>query len=206
MAPSTSDTPSSKKMENTNMKSNAKSSNKSTPLNSKDKIEHVENNSVTKTHGISSELNNMTMSGESGNSKIPNKGKMGKTASCSQYKAEKWMLPDETKDRLSQLNLAIVGHVDSGKSTLSGRLLHPLGQISQKQMHNMKRRLSYSKEFLNLQNFQVLKKEFPKGVDIVYESVGGDMFGLCFNALAIYGRMVVIGMISQTPCKARVTH
>ncbi|KVI10765.1 Alcohol dehydrogenase, C-terminal [Cynara cardunculus var. scolymus] len=43
----------------------------------------------------------------------------------------------------------------------------------------------------------VLKKEFPKGVDIVYESVGGEMFDLCFNALAVYGRMVVIGMISQ---------
>ncbi|KAK1439921.1 hypothetical protein QVD17_05746 [Tagetes erecta] len=43
----------------------------------------------------------------------------------------------------------------------------------------------------------VLKKEFPKGVDIVYESVGGDMFDLCLNALAVYGRMVVIGMISQ---------
>lgn len=28
-----------------------------------------------------------------------------------------------------------VGHVDSGKSTLSGRLLHLLGRISQKQMH-----------------------------------------------------------------------
>lgn len=28
-----------------------------------------------------------------------------------------------------------VGHVDSGKSTLSGRLLHLLGQVSQKQMH-----------------------------------------------------------------------
>ncbi|PWA79250.1 Alcohol dehydrogenase, C-terminal [Artemisia annua] len=44
---------------------------------------------------------------------------------------------------------------------------------------------------------QVLKKEFPKGVDIVYESVGGDMFDTCFNALAVYGRMVIIGMISQ---------
>ncbi|KAM7479198.1 hypothetical protein LguiA_027411 [Lonicera macranthoides] len=43
----------------------------------------------------------------------------------------------------------------------------------------------------------VLKEEFPKGVDIVYESVGGEMFGLCLNALAIYGRLVVIGMISQ---------
>jgi len=43
----------------------------------------------------------------------------------------------------------------------------------------------------------VLKKEFPKGVDIIYESVGGDMFDLCLNALAVYGRMIVIGMISQ---------
>ncbi|PSS29350.1 Zinc-binding alcohol dehydrogenase domain-containing protein [Actinidia chinensis var. chinensis] len=43
----------------------------------------------------------------------------------------------------------------------------------------------------------VLKNEFPKGVDIVYESVGGAMFDLSLNALAIYGRLVVIGMISQ---------
>ncbi|XP_040940499.1 probable quinone oxidoreductase isoform X2 [Gossypium hirsutum] len=43
----------------------------------------------------------------------------------------------------------------------------------------------------------VLKNEFPKGVDIVYESVGGDMFDMCLNALAIHGRLIVIGMISQ---------
>jgi hypothetical protein len=43
----------------------------------------------------------------------------------------------------------------------------------------------------------VLRKEFPKGVDIIYESVGGDMFNLCLNALAVYGRLIVIGMISQ---------
>ncbi|KAL3515268.1 hypothetical protein ACH5RR_022170 [Cinchona calisaya] len=43
----------------------------------------------------------------------------------------------------------------------------------------------------------VLKNEFPKGVDIVYESVGGQMFDLCLNALAVYGKLVVIGMISQ---------
>lgn len=47
---------------------------------------------------------------------------------------------------------------------------------------------------------QVLKKEFPKGVDIVYESVGGKMFDLCLNALSIFGRLVVVGMISQV-CK-----
>nr|BAK05909.1 predicted protein [Hordeum vulgare subsp. vulgare] len=43
----------------------------------------------------------------------------------------------------------------------------------------------------------VLKKEFPRGADIVYESVGAEMFDLCLNALAVRGRLIVIGMISQ---------
>lgn len=51
------------------------------------------------------------------------------------YQPEKWMLPQQSEDTLTQLNLAIVGHVDSGKSTLSGRLLHLLGRISKKEMH-----------------------------------------------------------------------
>nr|GME11018.1 probable quinone oxidoreductase [Ipomoea batatas] len=53
--------------------------------------------------------------------------------------------------------------------------------------------IDYKKEDIK----SVLKEEFPKGVDIVYESVGGKMFNLCMNALARYGRLVVIGMISQ---------
>ncbi|XP_011652519.1 HBS1-like protein isoform X5 [Cucumis sativus] len=59
---------------------------------------------------------------------------IGKTSNP-QYKHDKWMLPDKAVDTLTQLNLAIVGHVDSGKSTLSGRLLHLLGRVSQKEMH-----------------------------------------------------------------------
>ncbi|KAE9607270.1 putative 15-hydroxyprostaglandin dehydrogenase (NAD(+)) [Lupinus albus] len=43
----------------------------------------------------------------------------------------------------------------------------------------------------------VLRKEFPKGIDVIYESVGGDMLKLCLNALAVQGRLIVIGMISQ---------
>lgn len=43
----------------------------------------------------------------------------------------------------------------------------------------------------------MFKEEFPKGFDIIYESVGGDMFNLCLKALAVYGRLIVIGMISQ---------
>lgn len=43
----------------------------------------------------------------------------------------------------------------------------------------------------------VLKKEFPKGMNIVYESVGGEMFKTCLGALGRQGRLVVIGMMSQ---------
>lgn len=53
--------------------------------------------------------------------------------------------------------------------------------------------IDYKKENIKA----VLKNEFPKGVDIIYESVGGEMFDLCLNALAVHGRLIVIGMISQ---------
>ncbi|XP_074587154.1 uncharacterized protein LOC141843041 [Curcuma longa] len=53
--------------------------------------------------------------------------------------------------------------------------------------------IDYKKENIK----DVLMKEYPKGIDIIYESVGGDMFNICLNALAVYGRFIVIGMISQ---------
>lgn len=53
--------------------------------------------------------------------------------------------------------------------------------------------IDYKKEDVS----EVLKKEFPKGVDLVYESVGGDMFQTCLNALGMFGRLVIIGMVSQ---------
>ncbi len=43
----------------------------------------------------------------------------------------------------------------------------------------------------------MLKRHYPQGVDLVYESVGGDMFDLAVNALATKGRVIVIGMMSQ---------
>ena len=43
----------------------------------------------------------------------------------------------------------------------------------------------------------VLKTEFPQGMNIIYESVGGDMFKTCLGALGRQGRLVVIGMMSQ---------
>lgn len=37
------------------------------------------------------------------------------------------------------LHLVVMGHVDAGKSTLMGRLLHELGQVSQKEVHKNQR-------------------------------------------------------------------
>ncbi|XP_030248680.1 prostaglandin reductase 3 [Sparus aurata] len=43
---------------------------------------------------------------------------------------------------------------------------------------------------------KTLRKEYPKGVDVVYESVGGSIFELAVNSLANKGRLIVIGFIS----------
>ncbi|XP_073246646.1 prostaglandin reductase-3-like [Porites lutea] len=43
---------------------------------------------------------------------------------------------------------------------------------------------------------QVLKKEYPNGCDVVYESIGGEMFDTCVNRLATKGRLVTIGFIT----------
>ncbi len=43
----------------------------------------------------------------------------------------------------------------------------------------------------------VMKKEYPRGVDIIFESVGGKFFEICLKSLAVRGRLIVIGTISS---------
>lgn len=43
----------------------------------------------------------------------------------------------------------------------------------------------------------VLKAEYPKGVNLVYESVGRKMFDTCVKHLARRGRLVIIGYITE---------
>lgn len=43
----------------------------------------------------------------------------------------------------------------------------------------------------------VLKEKYPKGIDVVYESIGGEIFEACLNRLAVKGRMVVLGYIGS---------
>ncbi|KAI4885953.1 hypothetical protein NFI96_008924, partial [Prochilodus magdalenae] len=54
------------------------------------------------------------------------------------------------------------------------------------------RPINYKKEDLAA----TLRREYPQGVDVVYESVGGSMFDLAMNSLATRGRLLVIGFIS----------
>ncbi|RDX95441.1 HBS1-like protein, partial [Mucuna pruriens] len=110
---------------------------KSDSLSALSKIKQSDNISFSsikdgKPESISSSFNNMVLDVRSGNLDNTNAKEPRSHVS---YKPEKWMLPQQAEDALTQLNLAIVGHVDSGKSTLSGRLLHLLGRISQKEMH-----------------------------------------------------------------------
>ncbi|CAO3649184.1 unnamed protein product [Mucor hiemalis] len=43
----------------------------------------------------------------------------------------------------------------------------------------------------------VMKKEYPRGVDIIFESVGGEFFDICLKSLAVRGRLIVIGMVAS---------
>ncbi|XP_061772322.1 prostaglandin reductase-3-like [Nerophis ophidion] len=43
---------------------------------------------------------------------------------------------------------------------------------------------------------KALKTEYPKGIDVVYESVGGNVLDVAVNSLAQKGRLIVIGFIS----------
>lgn len=54
------------------------------------------------------------------------------------------------------------------------------------------RPINYKKEDLH----EVLKREYPKGVDVVYESIGGDVLNTCVKNLATCSRLIVIGYIS----------
>ncbi|XP_057689810.1 prostaglandin reductase 3-like [Corythoichthys intestinalis] len=43
---------------------------------------------------------------------------------------------------------------------------------------------------------KTLKTEYPKGIDVVYESVGGSTLELAINSLAKKGQLIIIGFIS----------
>ena len=53
--------------------------------------------------------------------------------------------------------------------------------------------INYRQEDVN----EVLKKEYPQGVNLVFECVGRKMFDTCVDNLAMKGRLIVVGFISE---------
>ncbi|DAZ99730.1 TPA: hypothetical protein N0F65_003517 [Lagenidium giganteum] len=52
--------------------------------------------------------------------------------------------------------------------------------------------INYKKEDVS----SVLKKEYPSGVNLVFETVGGEMFRAAVENIAVHGRIIVFGYIS----------
>jgi NADPH-dependent curcumin reductase CurA len=52
--------------------------------------------------------------------------------------------------------------------------------------------INYNKESIA----DVLKAEYPKGVDLVFETVGGETFKAAVQNIAVHGRVIVFGYIS----------
>ncbi|KAL2611553.1 hypothetical protein R1flu_023245 [Riccia fluitans] len=55
------------------------------------------------------------------------------------FAPEPWVLEEVKRERKPLLHLIVIGHVDAGKSTLMGHILHLLGRVSQKEMHKNER-------------------------------------------------------------------
>ncbi len=74
--------------------------------------------------------------------------------------------------------------IGSCGSDAKGQLLRELG---------CDRIINYRTEDLN----QVLKQEYPNGVNLVFDCVGRQVFDTCLDNLAVRGRLVVVGFISE---------
>lgn len=55
------------------------------------------------------------------------------------------------------------------------------------------RPINYRQENLNT----VLKQEYPQGINLVFECVGKQTFDICVDNLAVRGRLVIVGFISE---------
>lgn len=89
------------------------------------------------------------------------------------------------------------GHIAVQLAKLAGN--HVIGTCSTQEKADMltglgcDRVVLYKEEDLH----DVLKTEYPKGVDLVYESVGRGMFDTAVRHLAVRGRLVIIGYITE---------
>lgn len=89
------------------------------------------------------------------------------------------------------------GHLAVQLAKLAGN--HVIGTCSSPAKANLltelgcDRIINYRTEDLN----QVLKQEYPNGINLIFECVGKQVFDTCVENLAVRGRLVVVGFISE---------
>ncbi|MEH2253814.1 zinc-binding dehydrogenase [Nostoc sp.] len=89
------------------------------------------------------------------------------------------------------------GHIAVQLAKLAGN--HVIGTCSSEAKVKLLRELgcdriiNYCTENLN----QVLKQEYPNGINLIFECVGKTVFDTCVENLAVRGRLVVVGFISE---------
>lgn len=89
------------------------------------------------------------------------------------------------------------GHIAVQLAKLAGN--HVIGVCGQPEKTEFLKNLgcdrviNYRSENLD----QVLTREYPKGINLVFECVGKKVFDTCLEHLAVRGRLIVIGFISE---------
>ncbi|TMW68136.1 hypothetical protein Poli38472_007808 [Pythium oligandrum] len=124
------------------------------------------------------------------------------------------MLPLMICATSGSIALEVVGHMKSGETILvtsaaggTGQIVVQLaklagnhviatcssdGKVGQLKKLGCDRVINYSKEDIR----DVLKNEYPKGIDLIFETIGGDMFKAAVENVAVHGRIVVFGFIA----------
>lgn len=89
------------------------------------------------------------------------------------------------------------GHIAVQLAKLSGNhVIGTCGSEAKAQLLNelgCDRIINYRTENLD----HVLKQEYPKGINLVFDCVGKEVFDTCVDNLAVRGRLVAIGFISE---------
>ncbi|QSJ14356.1 zinc-binding dehydrogenase [Nostoc sp. UHCC 0702] len=89
------------------------------------------------------------------------------------------------------------GHIAVQLAKLAGN--HVIGTCSSEAKAELLKELgcdriiNYRTENLN----QILKQEYPNGINLIFDCVGKQVFDTCVENLAIRGRLVVVGFISE---------
>ncbi|MEH2194531.1 MAG: zinc-binding dehydrogenase [Nostoc sp.] len=89
------------------------------------------------------------------------------------------------------------GHIAVQLAKLAGN--HVIGTCSSEAKASLLKELgcdriiNYRTENLN----QVLKQEYPNGINLIFDCVGKTVFDTCVENLAVRGRLVVVGFISE---------